>query len=131
MPSWSFNVVMPGWNDLCLGFDLLKSTVTTSLNGNLGQAAEVNWIGYQIKKLLANSKIRVQSEFFSDFNIFSLPINKLVSGKAGDLLAWNIKQWAWHERAHNTTIDKTDGGTTFLVLTPELNFMEVVSYKKL
>ena len=132
MPTWFVNVVMPGWNDLCIGFDILKSTVSTSFNGQLGEVAEVEWVGDQVKKMLAGSRITVDKvDLLSDFNIFSLPLNKIVPGQAGNLLAWNINHWAWDERAYNTTIVKADGGIRYLVLQPNLSFVEAVSYIKL
>ena len=94
----------------------------------MGEASEIEWIGDQVKKVLPGSKIIVlKVDLLSNFNIYSQAIDKIDLGKPGDLLAWNINYWAWDERAHNITIDKTDGGIRYLVLPPPLNFQEAVS----
>jgi hypothetical protein len=131
MPAWTFDVSMPGWNELCIGFDLVASKVSSSVNGLIGSAVVVNGVSAAMKSLLTTSKITMTSELFSEFNFYSLPISKIVSGSSGNLLSWNINHWVWDKMAMTTTVSKTEiyspGGPRYLAIQAALNFHDAVS----
>jgi hypothetical protein len=126
-------VSIPGWNQLCIGINLNTSAVGSSINGQISQkVTTVSGISDKVTKLLSTSTITLYVEMFTQFKIYSLPVNQVVPGSSADLLDWNIADWDWDPLAREvTTFTKADinslGGTRYLAIPSKFNFRDAVS----
>ena len=124
---------IPSWYRLCIGIDLSTSKITSSVNGNINSTVVTVKSISDPTKSLSSTKIMIIAELFSEFNIYSKPINLIVPSSSGDLLAWNISQWEKDSMAGDSTVSKADIDSPreiqYLAIKSDLNFQEAVSDK--
>ena len=124
-------IVIPGWIRLCIGFDLIASTVTSQVNGQISSTVITAKALSDPKWSLSTSTINVYSEQFTQFNIYSKPLNQIVWGNPGDILPWNLSHWVIDVGAKDTPYDKADIDssipTRFLAIQSDVTLKEAVS----
>ena len=124
---------IPSWYRLCIGIDLSTYKITSSVNGKINSTAVTAKSISDPTKSLSSTKIMIIAELFSEFHIYSKPINLTVPSSSGDLLAWNISEWEKDSMARDSTVSKADidspRGTQYLAVKSDLNFKEAVSDK--
>ena len=122
---------IPSWYRLCIEIDLSTSKITSSVNGNINSTVVTVKSISDPTKSLSSTTIMLIAELFSEFHIYSKPINLIVTSSSGDLLAWNISEWKKDSMARDSIVRKPDidapRGTQYLAIKSDLNLLEAVS----
>jgi hypothetical protein len=125
-------IKLPGWNNLCVGINLVTSNVTASVNDQLSPTVTtMKDIPGPNKVDLSSTSVTVTSELFTEFQIYSKPIDQIVTNSEGDLLPWKADQWIRHQMAVVKALKRSDidspKETRYLAVASELNYHEAVS----